>query len=73
MKRKLFILGTLGLAALFAGGVVAAYTITDNAGKQGIKITPGTITDDETGNVIYYWHESINLLVDPPLLKINFS
>jgi len=57
MKRKLFILGTLGLAGLFAGGVVAAYTITDLADKQGIKITPGTITDDEVGNVTLEWGE----------------
>jgi hypothetical protein len=55
MKRKLFILGTLGLAGLFAGGVVAAYTIADNAEKSGIKITPGTIVDDEVGNVTLEW------------------
>ena len=55
MKRKLFILGTLGLAGLFAGGVVAAYTISDLADEAGIKITPGTITDDEVGNVTLEW------------------
>ena len=67
MKRKLFILGTLGLAGLFAGGVVAAYTITDNAEKQGIKVTPGTITDDEVGNVTLEWGDMTSFTKDEGL------
>ena len=55
MKRKIFVLCSLGAAALFAGGVVAAYTVKDNADKQGIKITPGTITDDKVGQVTLEW------------------
>ncbi len=55
MKKKALIFGTLGASLLLAGGVFAAYTVTDNAGKMGIKISPTEIQDDAVGTVALSW------------------
>lgn len=55
MKKRALILGAVGAAILLAGGVVAAYVITDNANKQGIHITPGSIEDAKTESITLEW------------------
>ncbi|MCR4879449.1 MAG: hypothetical protein K5906_00615 [Bacilli bacterium] len=58
MKKKALIFGTLGASLLLAGGVFAAYTVTDNAAKIGIKISPTEIQEEAVGTVTLTWGEN---------------
>ena len=55
MKKKGLLIGTFGATVLLAGGVFAAYSITDNAGKIGIRISPDTIDQEAVGEVVLAW------------------
>ena len=55
MKKKALFFSTLGASLLLAGGVFAAYTLVDEAGKTGIRITPGEVTEDPVGTVTLEW------------------
>ncbi len=60
MKKKALFFSTLGTAVLLAGGVFAAYTLVDNAGKTGIRITPGNVEDEPVGTVTLDWGSTTN-------------
>lgn len=55
MKKKGLLIGTFGATVLLAGGVFAAYSITDNAEKIGIRISPDTIHQEAVGEVVLAW------------------
>lgn len=40
---------------MLVGGTVAAYIVTDNADPFGIKITPGDLTEVDTGSITLEW------------------
>ena len=57
MKKLNLLLASIGAAALLGGATFAAWAVTDNADPIGVKVTPGTIEDDDTKYVTMSWGE----------------
>lgn len=53
MKRAgKLVVGAIAAISLLAGGTFAAFAVVDNADAIGIKVTPGSLTEAETGERI---------------------
>ena len=61
MKKLNLLLMSVGAAALLAGATFAAWAVTDKADPIGVKVTPGTIEDDDTKYVTMKWGEATSL------------
>lgn len=54
-------MASIGAAVLLVGGTFAAWAVTDNANPIGVKVTPGTLTDDDTKYVTLDWGENTSI------------
>lgn len=54
MKKLSLLLASIGAGLLLVGGTVAAYIVTA-APNKGVRVTPGTLVNDDTGHITLNW------------------